>query len=969
MTQTAERTRNNNPLGHNIAPKGDPDFSAFLSQAKSIIPEARLKTDELSRFAHGTDASIYRMTPKLVVLVETEDEISALCRIARKTNVSITFRAAGTSLSGQAVTNEVLVKLGNRGWRQSELLENGKKISLGPALTGAQANSKLKFLNKKIGPDPASINAAMIGGIAANNSSGMCCGTKENTYQTITAMQMILADGTKLDTASPKSRLAFEQNHPETLNALKEIAARTNDNADLVAKIKKKYRIKNTMGYCLNALIDFEDPFDMLMHLMVGSEGTLGFISEITLETVDDHPHKSSAIVLFKNIHRACKAVTALNDTPVSAVELMDDAALKSINSTPELKDLLADLPDGVAGILIDVREASPEHLQQQISEVETCLAAMGPINEVSFSSDLATYNLYWSIRKGLFPKVSAVREQGTTVIIEDVAVEIEKLADAVIDLQALFKKHNYHEAVIFGHALAGNLHFVITQAFDTKEKIERYKNFMDDLAKLISGRYEGSLKAEHATGRNMAPFLELEWGKDAYELMWEIKNCLDPENILNPGVILTKDPNAHIRNLKHVAPVHSLIDQCIECGFCEQTCPSRDLTLTPRQRISALREIERRESKRPDKNKQDQKLSAFKDLYSYQGVDTCAGDGLCQLACPVGIDTGQMIREVRSKRRSSLARKTAGLIARNFALTCNAARLMILGLFVMRRVIGIRALRLIGSAAHTLSFGLIPPIIHDLPRPLPPFVTNTPKSERKNIVYFSSCASRVLAREKSGDKTRSLAEVTENLFNRAGYNLIQPEFHENLCCGQPFTSKGCFEAGNDKASELVEALKTASRDGRDPIAFDTSPCSLRIKKNLPEDLQIHDITEAIDTFLLDKLDLEKRQDPIALHVTCSTRRMGLEQPLVNIAKQCANEVILPEGIECCGFAGDKGFTQPELNASALAKLDEQLPANCQAGYSTSVTCELGLKTHSSADYQSIMFLLEQQATSDRSQT
>lgn len=934
------------------------NFEAFAFDVKNILPTSRIILDDLGRYAHGTDASIYRLTPRMVVIVETELEVQAICKSAYRNKVAITFRAAGTSLSGQAVTDSVLVKLSADGWNNISLLKDGEAIKLGAAVTGARANLKLKPINKKIGPDPASINSAMIGGITANNSSGMCCGIEQNSYQTLLSMRIIMADGTLLDTSCQQSKDSFRNSHKDLLEKLTNLGSLTKLNEELTEKIRKKFSIKNTMGYSINALIDYEDPFDILEHLIIGSEGTLAFISEVTLKTVDDFPAKSSAIVLFPNIYTACEAVDILKSSSVSAVELMDDAALSCIADTPKLSKMLSNLPAGKAGLLIDLREQDQPALDKKIIEITECLAQMPLINPICFSSDLETYNLYWSIRKGLFPKVGAVREIGTTVIIEDIAVETSKLADAVIDLQDMFRRYKYFEAIIFGHALAGNIHFVFTQTFNNNDEIERYANFIDEMSALIVGKYDGSLKAEHSTGRNMAPYVEMEWGEASYNLMWAIKTIFDPRNVLNPGVILSQDSQCHIKNLKELAPVHSVVDKCIECGFCENSCPSRAITLTPRQRIAAQREMSRMNllGNFEAKNKLTQQ-------FQYDGIDSCAGDGLCQLACPVGIDTGEMMRVLRHESHGKLGRFIARLLAKNFASVSHIVRIGLSMAFVLRRLLGQSGMKYFTRLINIISFGKIPYWVHDIPFPLSPFVPKAPKSERKNIVYFSSCATRILGNNKKGCDDRSLPEVIERLFNKAGYNIIQPRDIEGLCCGMPFESKGYFDAANKKSEELYHSLLLASDDQRFPIIFDTSPCSLRIKKLFSSKLKIYDLTEAIDEFLLDEIDITKRNDAVALHITCSTRRMGLEQKLQDIAERCSTDVIIPEDILCCGFSGDKGFVQPELNKNAIRHIKECLPDDCVEGFSTSVTCEVGLTTHSDRPYNSIAYLVDKCTT------
>jgi len=559
---------------------------------QTSIDDNRLIRDPLRTLAYGTDASFYRLVPQLVVRVDNEAEVQLVLKEARSRGLPITFRAAGTSLSGQAVTDSILMQLSDN-WKGHRIHDHGHSISMQPGIIGAKANLLLLPFQRKIGPDPASINACMIGGIAANNASGMCCGTAQNSYQTIQSARLIFADGALLDTADEESRLAFGNQHADLLDTLTRLSRQVQSNPELADKIRHKYRLKNTTGYSLNSLVDYEDPFDILLHLMIGSEGTLGFISEVTYETVHDHPIKAAAMIFFDDMEATCHAVTALKSTPVSAVELIDRAGLKAVEDKPGMPAILKTLGPNAAGLLVDVRASDKEELEANIVAVSESLNGLSTINDIEFTQDKEIYDSYWKIRKGLFPAVGAVRPVGTTVIIEDVAFPVEQLAEGVLELQGVFQKYGYDEAILFGHALEGNLHFVFTQGFENPDEVTRYDKLMEEVAQLVAVKYKGSLKAEHGTGRNMAPFVELEWGKEAYQIMWEIKRAFDPQTLLNPDVILSHNANLHIENLKPMPKANEKVDTCIECGFCEPVCPSKSLTLSPRQRIVIWREIQ----------------------------------------------------------------------------------------------------------------------------------------------------------------------------------------------------------------------------------------------------------------------------------------------------------------------------------------------------------------------------------------
>ena len=531
------------------------DYAALAENFATFVPSGRIHTDPLRTLAYGTDASFYRLTPKIVVVAEDEAEVSGLVSLCRGQGAPVTFRAAGTSLSGQAVTDSVLIVLGE-GFGGFAYDEERQVASLGPALVGGEANRRLLPFKRKIGPDPASIATAKIGGIAANNASGMCCGVGQNSYHTLSSMRLVLADGAVLDTADPASVARFRDTHGALLDGIAALSAEIRADAALFARINEKYRRKNTTGYAINALVDFSDPVDMLTHLMIGSEGTLGFLSRVDYRTVPEYADKASAFVVFADLEKACRAVTALKTTPVEAVELLDRASLESVKTKKGMPVDVDTLGPDASALLIEARAPDADDLGKRIAAILLAIDATTTLNGVAFSHDPVETARYWDMRKGTFPAVGGKRPAGTTVIIEDVAFPVERLAEATMDLRALMNAHGYTEAIIFGHALEGNLHFVFAQGFESPDEVTRYAGFMEAVAELVVGKYDGSLKAEHGTGRNMAPFVEREWGRAATEVMRRVKKLLDPQNLFNPGVVLNDDPKVHLKNLKPMPAV-----------------------------------------------------------------------------------------------------------------------------------------------------------------------------------------------------------------------------------------------------------------------------------------------------------------------------------------------------------------------------------------------------------------------------
>lgn len=912
-------------------------MNALIQALQAALPDRQVVTDDLRRLAYGTDASFYRLTPQVVAIIENEAEARAVLAAARQHNTPVTFRAAGTSLSGQALSDGVLALIGE-GFATFELADDASQVRVGPGMVGGEVNRRLAPLGKKIGPDPASIGAAKIGGIAANNASGMCCGTAQNSYKTLAGLRVMLADGTLLDTEDPSSVAAFKQSHARLLGELDRLGKETRANPALANRIRHKFKIKNTTGYSLNALVDFEDPIDILSHLMIGSEGTLGFMTRITYQTVVEDPCKASALVFFPDIRSACEAVVRLKPQPVSAVELLDRPAIHSVENKPGLPAIMRELGEDAAALLIEVRSPNPAGLQEKIAAVLAAMNGIATVEPAQFSTDPTTCEMYWKVRKGTFPAVGAMRRTGTTVLIEDVAFSIESLADATLDLQALLRHHGYHEGIIFGHALEGNLHFVITQDFGDKAEIDRYARFMDDLCTLVVDKYDGSLKAEHGTGRNMAPFVEMEWGKEATDLMRRIKALFDPQGQLNPGVIINDNPHAHLENLKPMPAAEDIVDRCIECGFCEPLCPSHRLTLSPRQRITSVRELSRRAAA-------GEHAEALSEAYAYMGLDTCAACGLCSTACPVGIDTGDLTRRLRGRQLSATARTVHHWSGEHFGTFAGLTRT---GLKIGHAVSGVLGDNFVSRVSGGTWRKAMPPAAK-------PPVQRAAKGDP--VVYFPTCGARIFGPADSADK--QLGDVVQELLIRAGYAPILPEGFDTLCCGQMLASKGMLEEAEDMSNTLEAALMKASDNGRIPVIMDASACSARMHKHLAGKLKLYDFHEFAHDALLPRLMITKQPGPVALHVNCSVKRTGADGKLRALLQACVEEIVEPASTTCCGFGGDRGFAVPELNRHALRHIHDELPANCACGVSTNRTCEIGLTAETGRTYRSVAYLLE----------
>ncbi len=914
----------------------------------------RISRKWIDRIAYSRDASIYRLFPEAVARPSNENEIISLFQHIQRENTSVTFRTAGTSLSGQSVTNGIIAEV-VRDWKNITVLENGAKLKLEPGVIGDDANKILNPYHRKIGPDPASIKAAMIGGIVSNNASGMCCGITQNSYHTLEYIRFILPNGNVYDTSNPEDYDRFNQIEKQLSDGLIHIKNKINANQDIKNKILHKYRIKNTIGYSLNAILDWKHPIDIFAHLLVGSEGTLAFISNVTLKTVPDPVNKATGLLLFNSIHEACNFIPFLKENETNAVELMDYASLTTAKYLKDSPYSVSDLTKDSVALLCEYQSENDEALSDIVTKTEYQLTKSQVDMMGGFYTDKETREKLWSVRKNLYPTVGSLRKTGTSVITEDIAFDTIYLGDAIMDLQKYCKKWHFDDTVIFGHAKDGNLHFVSSIDLSDNNGLQNYEGLMHDIVDMTVGKYDGSLKAEHGTGRNMAPFVEMEWGSELTKIMWEIKSLIDPDNRLNPGVLLSKDEDIHVKNLKTIPTVSETIDLCIECGFCEKVCPSKELTLTPRQRIILARE--RLNEHIPDNQKQDEQ---------YYCEETCATDGLCEIECPINIDTGMFIKELRHTHHSSLTKWMALWSVKHFSFIQKIIRIFLHIMRIKTTLVGHQFFIRLSKILHLITSRSTPIWNKYIPKASQSIKTSN-NSKNTKYVYFTTCINRVFSPSKD---SKNLSNILFDISKKVGILLTLPDNISDLCCGMPYSSKGYKEAENEMIKKTIDQLYIETEKGKLPILIDTSACTYQLMNTTPMNDNLQRKWQALTfvdivSFLLhcvEQMSLPKLDRSIILHPTCSTRKMNLSESLKELAEICAKRVIIPEEESCCGFAGDRGLLIPELTDHATKKIAESLNDinNDVNGYSTSRTCEIGMMSATDRNYESIAILVKE---------
>jgi D-lactate dehydrogenase len=897
---------------------GTPD--ELRAELEALLGPDRVlgRAGDLVRYA--SDASPYRLFPRAVVMAHDAEDVAAVLAYGREKGIPVTFRAGGTSLNGQGQGSGILVDV-RRHFGGVAVEDEGAIARVRPGTVLGHANRVLAPHGRKLGPDPASTDIATVGGVVANNSGGMRCGTTKDSYSTVRSMKLVLASGTVVDTAAEGAAERFAAAEPELVAGLEAIRDEIRADAELSERIRRKFAIKNTTGYRLCAFLDADEPLEIFRRLVIGSEGTLAFVAEATFETVPLAARTTTAWIHFSGIDEAIAPVRDFVEAGATAVELMVAPALitaawNMVGAPEEWKEL----PPESAVLLVEFGAEDDAALDDHLSRAGEILASHPTIRPLDFTRDPEAIELAWRVREGLHGLIGKLRPAGTALIVEDVCVPPERIAEGARDLQALLGEHGFLPGVA-GHASAGNLHFMLTPDFAKAEDVERYETFMAKLVELIVGKYDGSLKAEHGTGINMAPYVEREWGERATELMWRVKRLADPDGVLAPGVVLNRDPGVHLRNLKTTPMIEGSANACVECGFCEPVCPSRNLTTTPRQRIVLRREMARQPPGSPV-------LRALLEQYEYDVLDTCAADGSCQLACPVGIDVGAMVKEQRAALHTPRAEAWALRAAKRWGAVERGSRL---------------ALRLGGPLARRSARG------KGLPGPAGPLPTTA--REGAAAVYVPSCTNRIFG----GNPVRAMVEVSR----RAALPVWIPEDVDGSCCGLPFGSKGLAAAAGHKHGEMAELLRRWSDDGTLPVVIDAASCTQALLD--VDGVEVLDSVTWAHDRLLPRLEVRERTGSATIHPTCATRHMGLAPRLRAIAAALADEVHVPPSATCCGFAGDRGISNPELTAAATAPEAAEVRSgpDFDAHLSSNRTCEIGLTRATGETYESFIRLLE----------
>src|SRR6202142_1304446 len=374
---------------------------------------------DLVRYA--SDASPYRLIPQVVVAPRNIDDVLALLKYCRENGRHATFRAAGTSLCGQAQSDDILIDV-RKHWYGMSLEDGGLALRARPGVILGHASAYLRRHGRRLGPDPASINACTIGGVIANNAGGMRCTIERDAYHTVRSMTLVLASGTVIDTAQLDAEAAFMRAEPNLAQGLLKLRAELIADRALADRVLHKFAIRNTTGYRLDALLDADTPLEIFRRLVVGSEGTLAFMGEVVINTLPAPGATCVTWIALPSIDEAVALVPGLVSLGAEAVELMVAPALEAAaQAFPGTPEYWRTLDPKAAALLVEFTGADNSALDHTEAAVRALVANNNLLQPLDFTRDAKAIEIDWRIREGLLGIVGRLRPEGTAVVNEDV--------------------------------------------------------------------------------------------------------------------------------------------------------------------------------------------------------------------------------------------------------------------------------------------------------------------------------------------------------------------------------------------------------------------------------------------------------------------------------------------------------------------------------------------------------------------
>jgi len=903
---------------------------AVASDLRATLGVDKVKDDYSTLTAYAVDASIYRIAPRAVVLVESEDDIAATVRYALQRGIPLTPRAAGTNLTGSAIGSGIILDV-SRLNRVLELNREEGWARVQPGLVLAELNKQLGLHGLLFGPDPSSSDMCKLGGMLANNSSGPHTLRYGAVKDNVAALRVCLHSGEWLNA---KAYGLDDPNCADLLKAhkpLRDLQLLLQENARLIEQ-KRPTVSKNSCGYNLFGLADglVRGCFD-LPKLFVGSEGTLALFSEATIRLVEKPRATLTALIHFHRLEEVGDAVPKLLELSPSALEVMDANTLNLIgrgkHSIPA---------DAAATLLIelDAHSAGTDLLAQAERMTEICRRyrlASDPV--IAF--DPEQRDQLWKARKALYPTLYRFDPRKKPInFVDDVVVPAERISELIRYLEEFFTGQRVPVA-IFGHIGNGNAHIIPLLDVNDKGDFQKMVQGYHEIHQTVLDRFGGSICGEHGDGRVRAEYVRTMFGPELYNLFVRVKQSFDPSGMLNPGIKISDRPfTEHIDYVRLSKP-------CATCAKCNAVCPVYDVFQSEDMSSRGWFEIV------TDKN--------YSYLNSKRVVEACLNCKSCRTACPAGVDVSQLILD----RRAEHPNKVAGVIFRFHAQTDKFERF--LKLLARYQFIWDRPLirRLLDRLTKPFMFGLAetarlsPQLV--MPRlarrhlrdRYPELIPQTGQVARSPVAYFHGCAANYF---DDGVEDAVIAVLRKH--------GVEPDLPPQRCSGTPIETYGHRALAKEGAR-----VNLASMAGYDKVVTGCASCTLMLKDyptlfaGEPEQAAAQALVKRvthISEFVAQspmKPAMASQQPTkckVTYHSSCHLRAAGVtKEPRAILSSLPGVEyVVMPDADRCAGGAGTYLVKDFDTSQRIVERKRRAVEQSCAEVVATSCpACMIQLRT------------------------
>ncbi len=910
-------------------------------QALRKAVQGDVLADDVSRVLYSTDASIYQLKPLGVLIPRTIDDVQTAIALAAEHQVPVLPRGGGTSLAGQAVNAALVIDTTRHLDRVLEINREEKWVRAQCGIALGTLNAQLRQHGLKFGPDPASASRAVLGGIVGNNSSGSHSILYGMVADHVLGLDVILADG---------SRAAFGPRTETELTALqgqtgfeaeiyRRMLALVRDPANLeVIRTRTPRHWRRCGGYNLDRLTDgqglsFRWPYDPRFNLakvICGAEGTLGFMTEVTLNLVDVPKRTGLSVVHFDALRTALDAVPLMLEVGPTAIELVDRTWLNLVTNAPQYARLVDSFLQGSPECILITEfygETEAEIRSQQQRLAEHLRRHGVPVTAITDVLEPEAIETVWKVRNTGFGILMGMRgDVKPLTIVDDAAVPPEHLSDYVTRLETYCRETLDHEVSYFAHASAGCLHVHSLLNAKLATDVAKLPQIVSYAGSLLR-QYGGVLSSEHGDGR-LRSWLNPEFfGPELYGLFEQVKTIFDPQNLFNPGgIVRAPAMTDHLRfgPAYRALPLQSILDFRADQGFdraveiCNGTAACRQLTGTMCPTFRATRD--ERLSTRGRANVLRAAISGGLDFDApgvYDTLDLCVSCKACKTECPSTVD---MARQKAEYLGHYYTRHPFPLRSRFFAHFDDLSRLAAGGLAPLSNAM----------LQNGLVRGLVNRVLQLAPqRPFPSFARETFDAWLRRRRRPTTPTSRgpivlvvdVVHTYNAPDVARAALRVLEAV----GYAVTVAPFHD---VGRAAMSKGALAIARRRVSAALDWLAPHARAGTPIVALEPSDVSMLVddaRALLPDDpraIAVTGVTSSLEERLWQDLQAGRlagvfalQQDAILLHGHChqkaATGTKHVEALLASLGYR-----VTEAGSACCGMAGSFGYEAEHIELS-----------------------------------------------------